>query len=63
MRTIYDIINPNIIHSLAQKEITEIFPHTSLSLLTVGRLVKPKGYDLLLQAALILKTRNIQFTW
>lgn len=55
MYTIYDIINPNTIRSLAQKEITETFPHTSLSLLTVGRLVKPKGYDLLLQAASILK--------
>ena len=63
MYTIYDIINPNTIRSLAQKEITETFPHTSLSLLTVGRLVKPKGYDLLLQAASILKNRNIQFTW
>lgn len=63
MYTIYDIINPNIVRSLAQKEITETFPHTSLSLLTVGRLVKPKGYDLLLQAASILKNRNIQFTW
>lgn len=63
MYTIYDTINPNIIRSLAQKEITETFPHKSLSLLTVGRLVKPKGYDLLLQAASILKNRNIQFTW
>lgn len=63
IRTIYDIINPEIIRELAQKIPTETFEPSVPMFLTVGRLVKPKGYDLLLDAALILKNRNIHFKW
>lgn len=34
-----------------------------LSLITVGRLVDDKGYDLLIETALILKKRGLDFIW
>lgn len=63
MRTIYDIINPDIVRELAEKTPTKTFEPSVPAFLTVGRLVKPKGYDLLLDAASILKNRNIHFKW
>lgn len=64
MYTIYDIINPDIVCSLSIKDIKPyLIDKSKLTLLTVGRLVEPKGYDLLIDAAVELCTRKIKFIW
>lgn len=62
VHTIYDIINPDIVRELSLQNIDIVFDKKKLILLTVGRLVPPKGYDLLLQAAVELR-KSISFVW
>ena len=61
--TIYDIRNQTLIQKMAN----EFDPYTrsenTAILVTVGRLVFQKGYDLAVEAGRILKNRGYQFEW
>lgn len=60
--TILDINNPKTITSMAQQAIS--LPNDDgLTLVTVGRLVPQKGYDIAAKAAWLLKERGVKFHW
>ncbi|MDE6098490.1 MAG: glycosyltransferase [Muribaculaceae bacterium] len=60
---INDIINPEVIGSLSH-EFTPFEKSAScVHLTTVGRLVKEKGYNLLMDAAEILRNSGVEFQW
>lgn len=60
--TILDINNPKTITSMAQQPIS-LPSEDGLTLVTVGRLVPQKGYDIAAKAAWLLKKRNVKFHW
>ena len=63
--SVYDILNPELICRLANEEVSDI-PATELetiTLVTVGRMVALKGYDLAVKAAAILHNKEIRFQW
>ncbi len=59
---IYDIVNPELILSMAQEPQYQM-QNKGLKILTVGRMVHLKGYDLAVEAANILKKVGLIFTW
>lgn len=62
MMTIYDINNPATIFAMADQPCS--LPNEgNLTLVTVGRLVPQKGYDIAAKAAWLLKERSIRFHW
>lgn len=61
--TIYDINSAKLIRSMAKEKVENTFQIGVLKLCTVGRLVKPKGYDLAIAAAEILKQKGQRFQW
>ena len=60
--TIYDILNPDLVRSMSLQSVKEQ-KLNRLCLTTVARLVPLKGYDLLIEAATILKKRGVDFIW
>lgn len=60
--TILDINNPKTITSMAQQPIS-LPSEDGLTLVTVGRLVPQKGYDIAAKAAWLLKERGVKFLW
>lgn len=60
--TVYDILNVGLIRKMAQDSIS-LPPKRQLLLVTVGRMVALKGYDLAVGAASILKQNGIAFDW
>lgn len=68
---IRDIVSPAVLHRLAEdpaakdavREEADAPDSDRLRLLTVGRLVPVKGYDLLIGTAAILKNRGLAFRW
>ena len=62
LRTIYDIINPDFIREMSRQG-GGLPPGNGCRILTIGRLVEQKGYDIALAAAAILKGRGIDFHW
>ena len=61
--TIRDIMDPRIIYKLADADSEQINEEGVLTLVTLGRLTYQKGYDITIEAARILKERNIKFKW
>ena len=62
--TVYDIINPSIIRTWAKQPAQALKnSNTIIIIVTVGRLVKPKGYDLAVDAADILRKKGLKFKW
>ncbi len=62
MSTIYDINNPAAIFAMADQPCS--LPNEgNLTLVTVGRLVPQKGYDIAAKAAWLLKERGVKFRW
>ena len=62
MTTIYDINNPATIFTMADQPCS-LANEGNLTLVTVGRLVPQKGYDIAAKAAWLLKKRNVKFHW
>lgn len=62
MTTIYDINNPATIFTMADQPCS-LLNRENLTLVTVGRLVPQKGYDIAAKAAWLLKKRNVKFHW
>uniref|UniRef100_UPI0040481F6E glycosyltransferase n=1 Tax=Mariniflexile sp. TaxID=1979402 RepID=UPI0040481F6E len=60
---IYNIISKEIITKMSLKEGDFPTNFSGLKLLTIGRLVPPKGYDLAIKACKILKEKNIKYQW
>lgn len=61
---VYDILNPNVIRELSLEPVTTLRTEDDESVfVTVGRLVHPKGYDIAIQAASVLKQHGIKFHW
>ena len=64
LHCVYDIINPEVVRTLAQEQVTDMNPvGDALSIVTVGRLTKPKNHLLALDAAHILKDNGLDFKW
>lgn len=62
MTTIYDINNPATIFTMANQPCS-LRNEGNLTLVTVGRLVPQKGYDIAAKAAWLLKKRGVRFHW
>lgn len=62
MTTIYDINNPATIFAMANQPCS-LTNEGNLTLVTVGRLVPQKGYDIAAKAAWLLKKRGVRFRW
>ncbi|MDZ4992179.1 glycosyltransferase [Clostridium perfringens] len=64
MKIILDIVDANLIKKMASDgNIKEFISVNGFKLLTVGRLVEVKGYDLLLKTAKLLKKNGHKFKW
>lgn len=62
---IYDIMDKNFILKMANMEsdAKKDMKNAKYKLLTIGRLDPNKGYDLAIEAAKVLKEKNIDFCW
>lgn len=61
---VYDILNPNVIRELSIEQVYTLRTEPKeYVIVTVGRLVPPKGYDIAVKAASILKQQGVKFHW
>lgn len=61
---VYDILNPNVIRELSVEQVATLRTESNeYVFITVGRLVPPKGYDIAVKAASVLKQHGIKFQW
>lgn len=63
MRTIYDINNAELIKKMADESNPYVNIRDRVIIVTVGRIVEQKGYDIAVEAARILRDSNIDFQW
>ena len=62
--TIWDIINPDLTRKLAKEPCINLRKDKGEYIfVTTGRLVPPKGYDIAIEAATILKEKGVKFKW
>ena len=57
---IHNIVSSKLIKKLATEKIEKLVPNAIIS---IGRLVKLKGFDLAVEAARILKEKGVDFKW
>lgn len=62
-RIILDIIEPKIIFKMAQEKINSNYERSEINILTVGRLVSAKSYNLAIESAKLLKQHGYNFKW
>ena len=65
IKTIYDINNEDLIRKMSEVEnpFAESELENVIKIVTVGRLVTQKGYDLLTKACQCLKSKGLKFVW
>ena len=64
LHCIYDIINPDVISQLAQETVHDMIPAGGeISIVTVGRLTRPKNHLMAVEAARMLKEKGLNFMW
>ncbi|WP_226667502.1 glycosyltransferase [Metabacillus litoralis] len=63
IRVIYDILSPNLIKSMASEDGGFKDNYYGLRILTIGRLVEAKGYDMAIEACIKLKKHGYKFKW
>lgn len=62
--TVWDIINPDLTRKLAKESCVNLRKDNGEYIfVTTGRLVPPKGYDIAIEAAKILKENGVKFKW
>ena len=61
--TCLDIMNETLIRQMAVQRRPYISHNNCLDIVTVGRLVPLKGYDIAIEAAKILKVKGVNFIW
>ena len=61
--TVYDILNVDLIKKMSLETVQVKAGSKELIIVTVGRMVALKGYDLAVEAAKILKSNCISFKW
>lgn len=62
--TVWDIINPDLTRKLAKDPCINLRKDKDEYIfITTGRLVPPKGYDIAIEAAKILKENGVKFKW
>lgn len=63
-QVVYDVLNPNVIHELSIEPIKNLrTSNDEWIIVTTGRLVPPKGYDIVVKAASLLKRFGLNFKW
>lgn len=63
VKIIYDIISPKLIRKLSNENDGFKDEYNGTKILTIGRLVYLKGYDMAIDAALQLKKSDINYKW
>lgn len=63
IKVIYDISSAKLIQQMAMQDNPYREVRTDKTLVTVGRLVEAKGYDIALSACKILKDKDMRFKW
>lgn len=61
--TVFDILNVDLIKKMSHETIQTKTTSKDLIIVTVGRMVAQKGYDLAVASAKILKANGISFKW
>jgi glycosyltransferase involved in cell wall biosynthesis len=61
--TVFDILNVALIKKMSHERVQVQKDSNDLILVTVGRIVALKGYDLAVEAAKILRKKGISFKW
>ena len=63
-QVVYDVLNPNVIHELSIEPVQNLLTSKDeWIIVTTGRLVPPKGYDIVVKAASLLKRSGLNFKW
>lgn len=60
--TVYDMLNPKLIQKMSLENGFED-SYTGIRILTIGRMVEQKGYDIAINTALLLKKAGYSFRW
>lgn len=63
LKVIYDIISPRLINEMANEKGGFADDFDGIRILTIGRLVELKGYDMAIEAADMLKKSGVKFRW
>lgn len=59
---VFDIVNPQLIRTMAA-EPQVVMRNDGMKIVTVGRMVRLKGYDMAVEAAKILRDKGLKFCW
>ena len=60
--TIYDILNVNLIRQMSLEKVVGL-SRQAITIVTAGRLARPKNYILAVEAAALLKKEGLDFVW